>query len=97
MGPGPKGFGSWCPTTVGWNTVLQSLTTDSGVQAVVPVHWFLGTLLGLDIYRGSCGLRGSYGSLSAIGWGCIPSSLVAWPEASGAGAYMLVSGAGFRC
>lgn len=32
--------------------------------------------------RGSCGLRKSLGSLSADGWGCVPTLLVVWPEES---------------
>ena len=35
-----------------------------------------------DVFRGGCGLRKSFGSLSADGWACIPSLLVVWPEAS---------------
>ena len=32
--------------------------------------------------RGGCGLRKTIGSLSADGWGCVPTQLVVWPEMS---------------
>lgn len=32
--------------------------------------------------RGSCGLRKSLGSLSALGWDYIPTQLAVWPEVS---------------
>ena len=31
---------------------------------------------------GSCGLRKTFGSLSADGWGCVPTLSVLWPEVS---------------
>ena len=34
------------------------------------------------VFRGSCGLRMTLGTLSADGWGCVPTLLVVWPEAS---------------
>ena len=51
-------------------------------------HWwlelYLVSLVG-RAYQGvcleSCGLRTILGSLSADGWGCVPTILVVWPEA----------------
>ena len=34
------------------------------------------------VFRGSCGLRNTLGSLSPDGWSCVPALLVVWPEAS---------------
>ena len=34
------------------------------------------------VFRGGCGLRKILGSLSADGWGCVPTLLVVWLEAS---------------
>ena len=53
-------------------------------------HWWvelgLGPLVGKalsgGVSRGGCGLRKTLGSLSAYGWGCVPTQLVVWPAAS---------------
>ena len=46
----------------------------------------LGPLLGRAMLRGMSGggygLRKSLGSLSADGWGCVPTLFVVWPEVS---------------
>ena len=34
------------------------------------------------VFRGSCGLRNTSGSLSPDGWICVPALLVVWPERS---------------
>ena len=56
----------------------------------MPAHWRLelglvplvGRAVSGGVFRGSCGLRKTLGSLSADGWGCVPALLVGWPEAS---------------
>ena len=42
----------------------------------------VGRVMSRPVSRGGCGLRKSSGSLSAEGWGCVPTLLVVWPEAS---------------
>ena len=34
------------------------------------------------LFRGSCGVRMTFGSLFADGWACVPALLVVWPEGS---------------
>ena len=56
----------------------------------MPAHWWveLGLVPLVDramsrgVFRGSCGLRKTLGSLSADGWGCVLTVLVVWSEAS---------------
>ena len=42
----------------------------------------VGKAMSRGMSRGGCGLRKSFDSLSADGWGCIPIQFVVWPEAS---------------
>ena len=70
-----------------WVRLAQRLLQASWRAGLVPAHWWmelgLGLLVGRTMYRGSCGLRKSLGIiLSADGWGCVPTQLVAWPEVS---------------
>ena len=52
----------------------------------MPARWWaelgLGPLVGRAMSRGGCELRKSLGSLSADGWGCVPTQLVVWLELS---------------
>ena len=56
----------------------------------MPAHWWmelgLGPLVGSSmsrgVSRGGCGLRKPLSSLSADGWGCVPTQLAVWLEAS---------------
>ena len=45
------------------------------------VLWWAGAV-SRGMSRAGCGFRKSLGSLSADGWGCVPTQLAAWPEAS---------------
>ena len=62
----------------------------SRLEGLVPAHWLvklgLVNLMGRAVTRslvGShCELRMTLGSLSADGWGCVPTLLIVWPEAS---------------
>ena len=56
----------------------------------MPAHWCMeldigpqvGRAMSRGMSRGGCGLRKSLGSLSADGWGCVPTQLVVWLVAS---------------
>lgn len=56
----------------------------------MPSHWCVeldigpqvGRAMSRGMSRGGCGLRKPLGSLSAAGWGCVPTQLVVWPVAS---------------
>ena len=70
VGPGVcAGFlvGVWCLPTDGWSWVLSL--------------WWTGSSQVVYLTGGSW-LRETLGSLSAYGWGCVPTLLVVWPEAS---------------
>ena len=43
----------------------------------------VGRVTSKDMCRAGCGLRKFLGSLSADGWGCVPTLLVVWPKALG--------------
>ena len=59
-------------------------------EGPVPAHWWVE--LGLvplvsraisgRVFRDSCGLRKSLGSLSGDEWACVPAVLVVWAAAS---------------
>ena len=67
----------------------------------MPVLWWVvlslvplvGRAVSRGLFRGGCGLRKSIGSLSADGWGYVPTLLVVWPEAPSTGAYRPLGGA----
>ena len=56
----------------------------------MPAHWcvelglvlLVGRAVSRGMFRGICALRMTLGSLSANGWGCVPTLLVVWPEVS---------------
>ena len=57
---------------------------DSGTGAGPLGAWsrVLGPLMGRAVSRGHCGLRKSLDSPSAGVWGCVPTQIALWPEAS---------------
>lgn len=55
----------------------------------------VGRMVSRVMSRGDCGIRKSFGNLSANGQSRVPAWVVVWPEASGSEAYRLLSGA--RC
>ena len=76
----------------------------SWLERLVPAHWWSWVLFfswaGLCqkmCLSGSCGLKKTFGNLSADGWVCVPSLLVMWPEASQPWSQRLLSGARFWC
>ena len=42
----------------------------------------VGMAVSRGVFRGACGLQKTLGSLSADGWGCVPTMLVVCPETS---------------
>ena len=59
-------------------------------EGLIPAHWWVelglfsvvSRALSSSVFRSSCGLRKTLSSLSADGWGCVPTLLVVWPAAS---------------
>ena len=59
-------------------------------KGLVPSQWWvelglvplMGRAMSRGVFRVGCGLRGTLGSLSADGWGCVPTLLFVWPEAA---------------
>ena len=60
--------------------LFKRLVQVSWWEVLVPAHWYME--LGLVPLVSSCGLRKTLGRMSADGWGCVPTVLVVWPEAS---------------
>ena len=69
---------------------LRSLhRLPGGKDLFLPTHvsrwvlylWWVGLCQRVCLV-GNCGLRKTSGFLAAAGWGCVPSLLVVWPEAS---------------
>ena len=42
----------------------------------------VGRAVSGGVFRGGCELSMTLGSLSADRWGCVPTLLIVWPEAS---------------
>ena len=73
-----------------WVRLIQRLLQASWQEGPVTANWWakvsLGPLMGKAISggvsKGVYELRKSLGSLSAYGWGCVPTQLLVWSEVS---------------
>ena len=82
----PLAFGV-CPW---WVRLVQGLVQVSWWEGLVPAHWWVelglvplvGRAVSGGVFRGGCELSMTLGSLSADRWGCVPTLLIVWPEAS---------------
>ena len=70
--------------------LVKRLVQASWWEGLVPTHWrvelgfgfLVNRAMSRGVSRGGCGLRKSLGSLSADGWGCVPTKLAVWSKAS---------------
>lgn len=66
------------------------LVQASWWEGLVTDYWWIdlglgplvGSAMSKGVSRGSCGLRKSLGCLSGDEWGCVPTQIDVWPEAS---------------
>ena len=87
----PRALASWSQGSVwpvfgthsaGCRTVVFLLLVSAPLVGGTGLCPLVGRAMSRGVSRGGCGLRESIGSLSADGWGCIPTQFVVWPEVS---------------